>query len=740
MPKISQPSGRPGSRMSRRPRMGWAGLALCAAAIVLAVLALGWGLGAGRPDAGGSMPGSVAAPRELGALARSASQTGRLASLGFGAKSDPRDAVVAGRLYWEDTGRGVAGAAVRLTHWRFQPEGIERLRGDLVAETLTDGDGRFSFTGLAAGGYVLRRGEVAGAARAHNTPPLHFSLRPGEHFGEADCPVARGHAVSGMVLGPDGKPVPGARVASDDDWTHHTRTDGLGRFSLHGFAEGEPVWLSAGSRAYRHARVRLPDSIWREEPGSAVIVLSEAARTLSGVVVDEAGEPLAGLRVAAKERPFPGAWTDADGRFELLGMPLDPKPLSLIVRDGDYVVDLVSGGDPLEAEPGRHVDGLLLVARWYSARDLEGMPETEAGPMTTGVVVDGRGVPLAGADVVAQLPGRRMVFTRSAADGTFALLLGTTGTCEIFAHAPGAQPDLLPDVPCGSAGHRLRVPQLPRVRGRVVDAETGKPIRRFGFLVLDTDDYVDMHRRVDTAQYMTVVADAEGQFVSRGQFGSRALVIASAEGYASATTLVKTGGKPAVLALRRGLTLTGTVVDETGRPVPDAQLHASRQETDVLSEWDDSPEWIVDAKARTRRDGTFTLSGLREAEYEVTVLSDWHVSPIEEYFLVGRKRSGPVRIELTSHAAFEGFVTLNDEPLSGARVTLTLRYDRDFRRDFPYRTDSDWDGYFSFANLPPGTYTVDCVYPDPDGTQEWRFPRREIQLHPGETEFLCIDG
>ena len=120
------------------------------------------------------------------------------------------------------------------------------------------------------------------------------------------------------------RPVAGAKVrviASDDRERGHCETGADGKCEVGSLEPGE-ITLAVVSARHRPGRMTL-----RLEPQPPVQVQRltlDEGRVISGRVVDGAGVPLVGAHVGTSDSSGGFATTDAEGRFELLGLGVEP--------------------------------------------------------------------------------------------------------------------------------------------------------------------------------------------------------------------------------------------------------------------------------------------------------------------------------------------------------------------------------------------------------------------------------
>jgi len=197
------------------------------------------------------------------------------------------------------------------------------------------------------GGFLAQRWrdtDAAGVVEWRDLPPNTFTVAA-RHGGEqqftvlagavAQCEITipAGDDLRGLVVDPDGKPVPGATIvlglanigSTSDRLLEATRADGNGAFFLRSVPAKYHVAACAagftGSTAQSAAAlVNMPP---------VQLQLGPAGGAVEGRVVDELGMPIEGAWVAegqlgfsrAPQRALQVVRSDAGGRFRLLGLP-----------------------------------------------------------------------------------------------------------------------------------------------------------------------------------------------------------------------------------------------------------------------------------------------------------------------------------------------------------------------------------------------------------------------------------
>ena len=145
--------------------------------------------------------------------------------------------------------------------------------------------------------------------------------------------LAHGSEVAGVVLGPDDKPFPGAKVKAGRRWEADTTREATsgsdGRFRLLN-VKGQVQGVTATADGYNPATKAVT-------PGTNVIELTlklTQGASLKGVVLDPEGQPVSGVQITYGPQMPNSAWieqnnlvwtgtTDEQGRFEWKSAPAD---------------------------------------------------------------------------------------------------------------------------------------------------------------------------------------------------------------------------------------------------------------------------------------------------------------------------------------------------------------------------------------------------------------------------------
>jgi hypothetical protein len=242
----------------------------------------------------------------------------------------------------------------------------------------TDKDGGFKVE--------VAPGWVRLSAVAEGRPPVEMSVRVKDARVPVDVKVPCYVSVGGHVLGPDDRPVPGARVRwiGRDGPSEEQVADEDGAFVIGGIAPGDPGVVQAEANGFVTDEAR-PE-------GGRVLVRLEVGGRIQGRVLGPDGGPAAGVPVVL----LPGGWTAEEDEDD---MAIAERRVTRTDAEGRYAIeDLPPGGAWIFAVP----DDLSLAPSFVRA----GVPATVApdlildrGHNVKGEVTDAEGRPLVGATV-----------------------------------------------------------------------------------------------------------------------------------------------------------------------------------------------------------------------------------------------------------------------------------------------------------------------------------------------------
>ncbi|HEY3582028.1 MAG TPA: carboxypeptidase regulatory-like domain-containing protein [Pyrinomonadaceae bacterium] len=257
-------------------------------------------------------------------------------------------------------GKGVADVTVAAT------TSNSPLDNRTVAKAITDDDGKYQLTGLAAGQFTimpLTKAFVVDTDVANKEPRQSITVAEGETVTKIDFALVRGGVITGRITDTDGRPVIGERVnvvAQDAPDTHpgnvfdgpRNRTDDRGIYRIYGLSPGHyrvsigqapgatsMAIMGMGGSQYTktfypgvadEAKATILEINEGTEISNIDIIAGKSGRgfSVTGRVVDaDSGQPVANAYVvhASLDQTtkqlggmnFSGSQTDANGKFRL---------------------------------------------------------------------------------------------------------------------------------------------------------------------------------------------------------------------------------------------------------------------------------------------------------------------------------------------------------------------------------------------------------------------------------------
>src|SRR6185437_14039421 len=277
--------------------------------------------------------------------------------------------------------------------------------------------------------------------------------------------------------------------------------------------------------------------------------------------------------------------------------------------------------------------------------------------------------------------------------------------------------------------------------GTVVDAN-GKPV---------ADASVGYYRFAQLRQE----AESKGQTTSRenGTFefsapDSEVIVVVKKTGFAYVWKTLQSGstGDAGSLVLETPSSLAGTVVDENGRPVANAEVSVWMAVEKFDAALNTQPSYIFGHAAkdlfssRTSSDGHFRIANFPSgAQANLTVKAPGKVLKISNVRTVGNQmqaQAGQENIKLVTEAAasIEGVVVARDggAPLAGAGIMLQPANGGGFFSGSMESSFSGANGAFRSADLPAGSYRLTATFTN-NPVADWVEEAVPVTVTAGQT-------
>lgn len=652
-----------------------------------------------------------------------------------------RGVTISGRVIDEHK-RPIAGASV----FALEMGGAFDL--DAPRNTVhSDREGRFRLAVMPRGGFLVLSASSPQHTEGRPTPldRIAKDLSSGDVTG-VELTLRTAGAMAGLVVLPSGAPAPFATVTGASKGgaflaAPRTATaDAEGRFELSGVPRG-PLLLRATTDGASSAvlEVSLADAARQDDVRLVLDITGE----LSGVVVDERGEPVPEVSVTAYPQPPASlddlssdlrsfamtrqdrAITDASGAFTLRGLPDEPYHLAV---EEDRMM-----GRSMRIVTARPGDAGVKLVHPRAAAIL-------------GRVVGPGGQPLA-APAYVKTTTRRAVHT---ATGAFRLEPLEPGRYELVLSSRGLREQRLPPVTL-AAGQTLDLGAVElgagrRVHGRVVDS-LGRPIAgakvllapfRFTSLAWTTEEFAGDNF---TAGLHTVTSDDQGRFEIRG-LGEAELHLTAMVGKESSPFASVPAGadepSPLTLTVHRHGSLEGTVTRK-GAPVAKVTVTVRPRVRPSTA--------LVHPSAITDERGRFAIDKLSEGEHDATVSSRGAaaIDPPSPLVVTAGQRAqielrlggGALSLSVEAKAQRGHRVDAADLALFAGAIKISdgkELFERARSADIPRFTMWSPHQVATFTELRAGTYSL-CALPFTGELNDAELVRRAIRAHAKRPAF-----
>ncbi|NTX62932.1 carboxypeptidase regulatory-like domain-containing protein [Myxococcus sp. CA051A] len=503
----------------------------------------------------------------------------------------------------------------RLSKDKARPSGEVQAKGEVQRfgdyestrfETRTDAAGRFVLELPEAGPYILvAYGEDFVVTRLERVEAPVQDLRLVLHAG--------GH-VEGTVVSARGEPLPEVALTlfaeGKKDRTTECMSDEEGRFVMRIVEPGRYTLRAVFNTGAPHRASRFVEVRPKEQ--STVVFRMDTGKSVSGVVVDEAGMPLAGAQVKAHSQRENHAQLNEQEH----GIRLEDAS-SLTDEAGRFTVHhLLRGDSNLTVEKPGYV---LRVATRGEDDAFDPLPEHQVAAGSTNVRL-----------VLRYLGSIRGKLRRSdgapidrftvneesfqGEDGAFRLRIQQPGVTWLTLEAPGhtriireVRVERGQDVDLGT----LVVEAGRWVRGRVVDATTSAPVENAQVVVRRSpSSQVDESSSAQAPELASAKTDPSGAFEFGPMEAGPLAMEVSHSGYLPLQQSVGSGEETLEVVLSQGARLEGTVKDREGQPAK-VTLRLSALGGQKLHR-----SGIVDVS-----EGSFSMGGLEPGEYVISLSS-----------------------------------------------------------------------------------------------------------------------
>ncbi len=558
-------------------------------------------------------------------------------------------ATITGRVLDAKTKVPVAGTIVRVTQ--------RRISTDSNFASQTDAKGTYSLV-VPAGTYML-----VTAHPSYDNTMADTAVTAGQ-TASRDFSISQLARVSGSVIDEERKPVAAALVSSEDadDPRGFGRMmrfdDGVfsgpdGRFSMR--VQPDRAFAMKATRRGLPAAKSEPIRLGAGERKTGVVLTIPNGLAVSGRVTNAQGDPLSGISVSA-------AQSETDSRMVFRTV------IGGMSRDEDLVRTASDGTFTMQLKEGTY--DFTFRGEGYAPKTVRGQSITPAAAATveatmepaaevTGRVVRG-GAGVEGVRVMAMIPDVEASATVTGPDGSFSISGLPAGSLSVMFRN---EEELVQEMRTFTAPARDVVVEVSpggRIRGRVVDRATNKPLTAFRAGVSRTGSGMMV-----TTPLLREFTSEDGSFTLENVPPGAVAIVASAPGYASGRLNVTVEeGKTLSdieVGLDAGVRLTGRVTGPNGTPLSDVSVRLMPSIRGGVMRGTEPSTATTDAN------GEYTLESLPAGEETIRFQHARYVSTQKDVTLKGAETR--LDVQLSSGARVSGtVVTDSGAPVADARV------------------------------------------------------------------------
>jgi protocatechuate 3,4-dioxygenase beta subunit len=603
---------------------------------------------------------------------------------------------IAGRVS-DSNGKPLSGSRVLWSAFRDDDELlVDQTAGTTPAplgEVKTDEAGRFRVAFEKAGVLVSVRIVTAGSPEARLAGPYDS----GDTTDLGDVRLIAPAKLSGRVVDDAGKAVAEARISiiggggfgdSEVVFLSEAKAGADGSFAMVDAPEGSRA-ISARATGF------IPLTRFALEQRSEERIVMRRGGVVRGTVTDAAGKPAENAIVICDDV---AARTDASGAYRLEGVAYGTRTVETIYKE-----DFAARNEAVKVLRDAGAEASLRLAK--------------AAAVAGSVIEESTRKPVTGVRISLLNPGRLFGGRRAArlghTDARGRFRVGGLGAHHytVQASREGYLPATIPNVAAAIASPgsvAIALQRAATVAGVVTD-EKGQPAGGARVRIQRDPSMRALFRGASPQSVfgqLTAMTGPDGVFLLRGLPAFKGAILeATKTGFASARKLGmswKTGEqvKGVTLAMKRGLTATGKVVDQQNVAIAGAQIFAQKRDLGPgggrggfamrFNPQTEKPDGVSGA------DGTYTVAGLEEGEYAVSVARDGFArKSITSLEVKGPEVSKWPPIVLNAGLAVGGSVKgAQGQPVIGAQIIAVGE-----TTGRPLDASTDVEGKFRLAGL-----------------------------------------
>ena len=619
-----------------------------------------------------------------------------------------RGGMVSGRVYDADTDAPVEGVCIRAN-----PQGYGMLR-----QAMTDALGRYAITGIGAGPCTIERKWKLNYTYQREQEQRSVFISPGQQMDGIDFPIKRGIVVRGRVVDPRDKPVEGVQVSAQSSQpfyaVYSTVTSDDGAFALGGFPRGVKVDVMAKGAGHVSRSVSI--SPMEEEDASDINVVAMPGAGVDGTVVDETGQPLANVQVAAipteeENRGPMGAsrvTSREDGGFKI--GELAPGRYSFHLTRKNESTGGKGCVEELTLAAGQQMHGLRLTYRPPGNLSIAGQVSSERGEPIDKALVHAY-APATGASAVVE----------TGPEGQYEITGLQQGAYEVEVKHRLHSLSHRSEVEAGSGPVDFVLKDLVSIAGYVTNAQTGQPIP-----VFEAGAILAQEGEIGPSAYPRFEAFhvEDGRFRLTGLPAGKLFVCVRAPGYASSEQLADPAADRDTalnlhFKLEKAGIIEGAIVDDDNAPVANAEVYFGKER--------DKRAGTSILRATTDTEGRFHIESVAPGNLSLYVdhpglIPTWTHVTIEPGVV------NNILVVLQRGGVAQGTVLVNGKPAS--RVKIYLHYASLPDTKFAARTDEN--GRYRMNLLPDGEATL-TVSLDPLSKVDWERRSKQAEVRSGLT-------